>query len=133
MSKLVNVSEAVSIAIHSLAVIARVEGYMNGVEISEITGYSRNHTAKVLQTLARHRILESERGPKGGFKLTTDPKLISFMSIYQIVEGEYQVNGQCKHQKDQCLFKECVFGAITVKLATEFEEYLLNKTIGDLI
>jgi Rrf2 family protein len=133
MSRVINISEAVSIGIHSLAVIAGSEGMINGILISDITGFSRNHTSKVLQILVKHRLLKSERGPKGGFLLNGPATGIKLIDVYRLIEGELPITNKCMHDRLVCPFKECVFGGITEKLTKEFSDYLNEKTIGDLI
>ena len=133
MSKVINISEAVSIGIHSLAVIAGSEGMINGIQVSEITGFSRNHTSKILQILVKHKLLRSERGPKGGFLLNIPASEIKLIDVYRLIEGEFPVASKCMHDRVECPFKVCVFGGITEKLTKEFSDYMNEKTIGDLI
>jgi len=78
MNKLINISEATSIAIHSLAIIARKEEMVNAQYLAKVTGFSKNHISKVLQILVKQSFIISTRGPKGGFKTLTDVnKIIS--------------------------------------------------------
>ena len=133
MSKIINISDAVSIAIHSLAIIARNEEIINGEKISDLTGFSRNHTAKIMQILVKHGLLTSERGPKGGFQLNKPATDIFLMEVYQLIEGEFRPDYNCLHDRLSCPFNQCVFGDISQKMAEEFKKYLMSKTINDLI
>jgi DNA-binding IscR family transcriptional regulator len=65
MSKVVHISEAASLAVHSMALIASNEGMLNVNNIADITKSSRNHLAKVMQILVKNDYLTSTRGPKG--------------------------------------------------------------------
>ncbi|MCB0807369.1 MAG: Rrf2 family transcriptional regulator, partial [Bacteroidales bacterium] len=67
MSSFINISDASTIAIHSLALIANTERSLNANKIAEVTHFSRNHLAKVLHILVKHKYLDSLRGPNGGF------------------------------------------------------------------
>ena len=68
MSKPIQLSEAASIGIHALVLISTSEGsFMNVNVIAEKTGASKNHIAKVMQTLVRADFVSSVRGPAGGF------------------------------------------------------------------
>jgi DNA-binding IscR family transcriptional regulator len=51
MAKIFSMSDAASIAIHSMVLIARSENGINAVRIAEISGFSKNHISKVLQRL----------------------------------------------------------------------------------
>ena len=42
---------------------------------------------KILQSLAKHRILSSTKGPNGGFGLGKDPQDILLMDIVDIIDG----------------------------------------------
>ena len=77
MSNIVQLSEAASLGIHAMVIIARNEGIINANQISEMTGSSRNHLAKVMLTLAKYGLVKSLRGPAGGFVLAKKPEEIS--------------------------------------------------------
>jgi len=44
--------------------------------------------AKILQQLAKQKILKSLKGPHGGFSLLKDPKKITMLDIVKIIDGE---------------------------------------------
>jgi Rrf2 family iron-sulfur cluster assembly transcriptional regulator len=43
--------------------------------------------AKILQVLAKHKLLASTKGPNGGFSLAKDPKIITLYEIVRIIDG----------------------------------------------
>ena len=131
MSKIFNISEAATIAIHSMGVIARSEQLLNAQKIADITGFSKNHTAKVLQQLVKNHFLRSSRGPKGGFLLNRDPEEVSLMEIYQLIEGNIEENN-CKMHCDNCPFRSCIFGGLSEKFSREFKKYLTDKKLATL-
>ena len=131
MSRLLNISEASSIAIHSLVLISNSNKTLNAKIISEKLGFSMNHTAKILQLLARHNYLDSSRGPKGGFKLKVKPKDISLLEIYELVEGQL-TSDICIHGVEECPFNECVYGEFGAKLTREFKEYFKERKISHI-
>lgn len=69
MSKIVTLSEAASIALHSMVLIAKSETKLNVNQISEAIDSSKHHVAKVMQRLAKEDFVASNRGPSGGFVL----------------------------------------------------------------
>ena len=87
MSRLVHISEAASLAIHSLALIASSKVRLNAKKIAEILHVSQNHLAKILQVLAKNEYLVSNRGPGGGFILRKNADKVSMLEIYQLIEG----------------------------------------------
>ena len=132
MSKLLKISEASSIAVHSLALIASNAELLNATRIAEITGFSRNHIAKVLNMLVKKNYLDSTRGPKGGFLLRVPPNEITLFEVFELVDGTID-DGHCFLHNDDCPFDNCVFGNVTTKLTNELIVYYKNNTINDFI
>ena len=131
MSRLVHISEAASLAIHSLALIASSKVRLNAKKIAEILHVSQNHLAKILQVLAKNEYLESNRGPGGGFILKRDATKISMLEVYQLIEGNVDCQF-CGIAYDHCPFIACIFGGKPDKLTNEFVEYLTNTKISEL-
>lgn len=131
MSKILNISEAATIALHSMGIIARKEELVNAQYIADQTGFSKNHISKVLQQLVRNGYLLSTRGPKGGFLLSEKARDISLMDIYQLIEGELEENN-CNMLCTHCPFNNCIFGGLEQKFALEFKNYLMSKKVAEL-
>jgi len=132
MSKIVSLSEAASIALHGIILIAREKEGMNVVKIAESTNTSRHHVAKVMQRLVKSGYLISHRGPRGGFELKKKPEDISFLEIYETIEGTIEIN-TCPMDKPVCPFDKCILNNVTSKMSKEFREYLRNQTISEYI
>lgn len=128
MSKIVNISEAASIAIHSHAIMASSKRHINVTQIADMTGFSKNHLSKIMQRLAKGNYLKSVRGPKGGFILNCDSKKISLLEVFELIEGNIEDN-HCTTHSDKCIFLNCVFGGMTGKLSDEFKKYLQRTSI----
>ena len=128
MSKIFALSEAASIAIHSMVLIARAENGINAVKVAEITGFSKNHIAKVLQRLVKNDMLKSVRGPLGGFSMKKSPKEINLLDIYQSIEGPLDV-GDCPLSYELCGFDRCLMGNVVNKLTAEFKIFLQDQTL----
>jgi Rrf2 family protein len=132
MSKIFTLSEAASIAIHGMVLIARTDGGINAVKIAEQTGLSKNHISKVLQRLVKNDLLKSVRGPLGGFSLKKRPEDISLLNIYETVEGSLDVT-DCPFNYDICAFDKCMMGNIINRMTLDFRTYLKNQTLKDYI
>lgn len=132
MSKLVALSEAASIALHGVVLIARSQKMLNVIEIAEATDTSKHHVAKVMQRLVKEGILASHRGPSGGFLLKKKPEDITFLELYETIEGKIQIS-TCPMEKQICPFDKCLMNNITNKLTKEFREYLQEQTIKEYI
>lgn len=131
MSKLVHISEAASIAIHSLALIASSSKKLNVKQISALLQVSHNHLAKVLQVLAKNDYLTSNRGPDGGFIMKKSPDEINMLEIYELIEGTIDCQF-CGITTDSCPFITCIFGDKPDKLTNEFTDYMRITKISEL-
>lgn len=132
MSKLLNISEATSIALHAMGIIAKKNGSLTMAhEIAETTGFSKNHLSKILQHLVKNGYLVSTRGPKGGFKASVKTQTATLVEIYDLMEGNHQEN-MCRMDCDHCPFKSCIFGGLEEKFTNEFRNYLSNKKLTEL-
>lgn len=125
------VSEAMAIALHSLIYIAgKGEKLTSLKEIAEKFKISEHHLSKVLQRLVKEGVITSVKGPKGGFLIVPEYKDMTFMKIYEIMEG--------KVKKHSCLFdshandcQECVMGNLIDQINDEFTSYMKNNKISD--
>jgi Rrf2 family protein len=132
MGQLIHLSEAASLAIHCLALVAGSRESLNAATMAQRLGASRNHLAKVLQQLVKHNYLSSTRGPNGGFTMRISPDEISLYEIYVLMEGRPDVE-YCGFHGDKSPFTECVYGNIREKLTGEFIDYFQQRKISDII
>ncbi len=132
MSRIINISEAASIAIHSMVAIAKSKVKINANELAIASNFSRNHLSKVMHQLTKSGFLISDRGPKGGFVLGRDADEITLLEIFELVEGIIE-DINCMGNCAICPFKDCIFGGLTSKLTREFKEYLSKTKLSDLI
>ncbi len=132
MNSVLNISEAASIAIHSLALVAAAPGRINVSQLAEQTKFSKNHIAKVMQLLARKGYLSSGRGPAGGYTLKKLPSDITLLEIYELIDGDHS-GAHCSVHDEGCPFTECVFGNLRERLGSDMREYLAERKISDII
>jgi len=128
MSKVVTISEAASLAIHAVVLIAKTESQINVNQIAEATGASRNHLAKVMQRLGKQGFVESSRGPTGGFRLKKKANEITLYDIYASIEGPIEIQG-CPLERPICPFDKCLMGGIIHKVTNDLKKYLMKETI----
>ncbi len=132
MSKIFSLSEAASIAIHSMVLIAQSDGMMNVNKISERTGSSKHHVAKILQRLVKEDYLTSIRGPHGGFELKKSPKEINLLEIYETIEGTLLVT-ECPMENPICPFDKCILGNVVADMTLKFRDYLEGHTLDEYL
>jgi len=132
MSKIVSLSEAASIALHGIILIAREQDGLNVIKIAERTSTSKHHVAKVMQRLVKAGFLYSQRGPSGGFSLKKKPEDINFLEIYETIEGNIEIS-TCPMDKPICPFGKCIMNNVTNKMTSEFRTYLKEQTIDQYL
>ncbi len=132
MARIINLSEAASIAIHGIVLIAKSNTMINVQVVAEKTGSSKHHVAKVLQRLVKDGYLYSHRGPTGGFSLHKAPSEISFLDVYEAIEGKVTIT-DCPLEHPICPFDKCLFNNVTKKLTTDFIEYMSNEMLDKYI
>jgi Rrf2 family protein len=133
MSKIVSISEAASIALHAMILIARSKGNSVNVDhIAEITQSSRHHVAKVLQRLSKDGFVGSFRGPSGGFYLTKDSANITLLEIYESIEGKVTTSS-CPVDRQICSFEKCFMNNVTNQLTLQFKDYMNSQKLSEYL
>ncbi len=132
MSKVVAISEAASIALHGMILIARSKPSINVLQIAEKTGASRHHVAKIMQRLAKNNYLTSQRGPTGGFTLKKKPEDITFLEVYETIEGNIEITS-CPLDKQICPFDKCIMNNVTNQMTLQFRDHLKKQTLDQYI
>ena len=134
MSSIVAFSEAASLALHSMAVIAcEREHPLSLTRITASTGLSSTHLAKVLQRLVKAGLLLSTRGPKGGFEVARPLETISLLDVYEAIEGPLEVD-PCLLSRRSCPFRfnKCLFGNLIGETNRTFRDHLSATTLDQL-
>ena len=125
MPGLLNIPESMSIALHTCLWIADGDRtFRPSPAIARNLGFSYNHFAKVVQTLVRAGLLETERGPKGGIRLARDPKHVTMLEIYEAAGGEPLPAHRCLLDPKICAGRACALGHLI-----ESENNRLHKTM----
>ena len=126
--------------IHAILHIAycQFEGkkLVSALEISESQNISLNYTQQILMKLRQGGLIESERGPKGGFSLSKDPKDITLKEILQISEGETMEVICETHPLDhpRCSKEvKCYLRSVWYGLKDVINGYLEKITLQDLL
>jgi Rrf2 family protein len=73
-------------AIHYIA-FHQHDGVVNAKRIAEDLGIPAELLAKILQRLAKRRLIKSQNGPKGGYVLAGEPRKIMVGDVLRAIEG----------------------------------------------
>jgi len=83
-------------------------GGQNVITVREIAGFyniSQTLLAKILQSLVRHKLVESVQGAQGGYILKHPAEAITLVQVMEAIEGPlhvtdcYNINTCCSHNE----------------------------------
>lgn len=128
----IQMSEATSLALHSMAYVAMAGGeFVTVKQIADATGFSHAHLSKVLQRLVRAGLLDSVRGPKGGFRLPRPADAISLLDVYEAMEGHLVArNCMAGAPSGKCAFASCILGDLPRRLTEDFRAFLESRALS---
>lgn len=93
--------------------------------------------AKILQSLAKQKILLSSKGPNGGFSLSRSAKDIYLLDVVRAIDGE-DVFSKCVLHNDNCKSIDntkvaCALHSDYVKHRKKIEKMFESKTVDNLV
>jgi Rrf2 family iron-sulfur cluster assembly transcriptional regulator len=112
----------------------------SNIGIKEISGDLKlpmPFLAKILQELAKHKILSSTKGPNGGFSILKKPESISLYDVVKIIDGE-EIFKNCIIHDGSCAEvkrnkKTCPLHDDYQKTRSKLVSLFKNKTIAELV
>ncbi|MEM4261326.1 MAG: Rrf2 family transcriptional regulator [Candidatus Woesearchaeota archaeon] len=89
--------------------------------------------AKILQTLAKHKLFSSTKGPNGGFGLSKDPHKITLYDIVTIFDGN-ELFEKCLISLRSCNEENmpCPMHNSYMEIREKIKLMFKEQTIGDL-
>ena len=129
MANPIRISEAASLGIHAMALLASGEpSTLSARTLAKQLNASEAHLAKVLQRLTKAGLLQSTRGPSGGFTLRRSPSAVSLLQIYEAIEGPMGRN-TCLFEHPICDGKQCVFGGLLGAVSEQIRSYFATTKL----
>ena len=127
-------SQASEYALRALTELARVEKgeWVLAGDMAELLNVPVHYLAKVLQTLARKGILESQRGRQGGFRLTELPHQITVYDVVRELDDLRSLEGCIMGEADCSDATACPLHNLWKGLRDRFTESLQMTTLLDL-
>jgi Rrf2 family protein len=130
MKNIIRISDAASIALHAAACMASNEGVALPVsEMAKKLNVSKNHLAKVLQRLSTAGIAVSSQGPKGGYSLKSPASEISFLDVFEAIDGCMDCSG-CLLEKP-CGKSKCIMGNFMNEMARQAKDFFKTKNLSE--
>jgi Rrf2 family transcriptional regulator, iron-sulfur cluster assembly transcription factor len=119
-------------AVIYLALYGSAEKKIGIKEISDQLGIPTPFLGKILQLLAKHRILDSTKGPHGGFGLNRPAMDIPLMDIIRVIDGT-EVFDSCVIRTTRCSQESpCSLHDKIGPARKEMKGIFLTETIADL-
>lgn len=132
MSQLLKISEAASIAMHALILLAEKQGeLMSNSRIAEAFNISANHSSKVLQRLIKCGFAGAVRGPGGGYYLAVNPADVSLLDVYRAVDGQPDVSTCLFGRGRHCSLDVCLFSELISDTEALLQKHLGSVTLAD--
>lgn len=132
-SSILNISEATSLALHT-AVFLALDGErrISAREMAAALDVSEAHLAKVLQRMAKAGLVESVRGPKGGFTLSRPGSEITLLEVYEAIEGQLNPSTCLFGDQPRCNGGFCVLSALMSRINSQVADFLSQTMVSDM-
>ncbi len=128
---LVRISEASTLAVHAMAVMARYrDDHLSSSAIARKLDASTHHLAKVLQKLVKAGFVRSQRGPLGGFRLLVEADEVRLLQIHEAVEGPVPQEG-CLLRRSACRGGICPLGVRLCNIHEQIRDCLAGMTLSE--
>ncbi len=132
MTSALKISEATSLAFHAMALLSAEPDRRHPTrELAETLRVSETHLAKVMQRLAKQGIVESVRGPGGGFRLGMGVDEVTLLEIFETIEGPFNPSN-CLLGGMLCGGRKCIFGELIRTVNEKVLTYLSETRLGEL-
>ena len=102
-------------------------------EIAESLAVPRHFLGKIMKKVVKEGILESTRGPYGGFSINAETLQTQLIKLIRITEGLEQFNSCVLHFRKCNKNKPCPLHYQMVENRNQLLEIFSSTTIGDLM
>ena len=105
---------------------------MSTLALSDEEDVSYQLACKLMQGLHKEGLVESDMGPKGGFRLARPPQEVPILAVIEAIQGPLRLNrcllgdGACQRQDG------CPIRARIGRLQEQMDQYLGAVTLGEL-
>ena len=132
MQNSVRISEAASLAIHTMVYLAGdPSNHYSAGRLAGVLCVSEAHLAKVLQRLTRAGLLVSVRGPRGGFRLAKGGDEITLLDVFEAIDGPFEPADCLMHDRT-CGHMGCLFGDLLGDINSQVRSYFGGRTLEDV-
>lgn len=119
-------------AVVALAEVPREE-FEGTASLAERTGAPQNYLGKLLQTLARAGVLQSQKGLGGGFQLARPPEAITLYDIVEPIDHVSRWSGCLMRQATCSEERPCALHEGWAKVRGAYLSMLQTSTVADIL
>ena len=130
------ITRASEYAILSLILLSSAKEPMDSETLSRELAISKSFLAKILQSLAKAKILNSYKGVNGGFTLERQADEINMLEVMTCVEGKAPAVFECAPSEKHCpseKAKICLIWPFLHKLQGKIDLFLADLTLADIL
>jgi Rrf2 family protein len=119
-------------AIHYIA-IHQDTGAVSAKRIAEEFNIPSELMAKILQRLARHGLIVSQNGPKGGYVLGHRPTQVTVGEVIRALEGPISIVSCLEHPTDCPQLSNCNLRGPVQKIQAAISQMLDTMSLAELV
>ena len=101
-------------------------------QVAEHLSIPIDSALKILQTLARHQLIESQLGRSGGYRLAKDAKQITLLHIVEAIDGPIVAEMPLTSTPDVLSDRLDLMQAVWAQAAQRIRDELSRATVVDL-
>ncbi|WP_419571791.1 Fe-S cluster assembly transcriptional regulator IscR [Rheinheimera sp.] len=120
------VTAMLDVALHAKA------GPVPLADISLRQGISLSYLEQLFARLRKHGLVQSVRGPGGGYQLGLDAADISVSAVISAVDESVDAT-RCQGKSDCQSGAKCLTHSLWTDLSDRIEDFLTNITLGELV
>jgi Rrf2 family protein len=112
----------------------RTGDILTAKEISEKYDIPHDLLSKVLQRLAREKVIASHQGVKGGYTLAMNPDDLKISSLIEAIEGPQHITGCMTGRDELCnQYETCIIKDPLAKVQTNINGVFNRMTLSEII
>ena len=119
-------------AIRAVMHVAQAGRWCTADEIANYANIPRGYMAKVMQILTNAKILISQRGLNGGFRMHVDSRRVTAYDIIHSVDSVDRFS-MCRDCRAGDPSADCAVNRLLVDIQSETDNRLRQATIADLL
>jgi len=102
-------------------------------EVSARQDIPLKYLEQIIGVLKEAELIQSFRGPSGGYELSRAPKKIRLLEIIEVLQGSISFV-HCVHDPSACeRVEECAFNEVWNKVTKETKKVLKSVTLSDMV